>query len=163
MKKGLTSITKGVICLMALAVIAVCAILLPELAREEAVGKATPPTVYPYLIGAWVLALPIFFALHQTLKLLSYIDGNKAFSDLSVKALQNIKLSAIAFSTMIALGAITVITMARMTDPREDVTALVALGFIFTFISGVIATFVAVLQRLLKDAITMKNENDLIV
>lgn len=163
MKKGLLIITKGVIFLLAISVLAVCAILFPELAREESLGKATPPVVYPFLIGAWVLSLPIFYALQQTLKLVSYIDTNMAFSFLSVKALRNIKRSAIVFSILIILGALTVIIMARSADAKEDITHIFTLCFIFTFISSVIATFVAVLQKLLEDAIEMKKENDLII
>ncbi len=163
MKRGLTIITRGVVYLMGIAVLSVCAILLPELAREEAVGKANPPTVWPFFIGAWVLSVPIFVALHQTLQLLSYIDGNKAFSHRSVRTLQNIKLCAIALCIMIVIGAITVIVVARIADPREDVMHIVTIGFIFTFASSIVATFAAVLQRLLQDAINIKSENDLIV
>jgi hypothetical protein len=163
MKNGLTFITRGVIYLMAFAVIVVCLILLPELAREEAVGKANPPQAFPFLIAAWALSIPIFIALKQTLKLLGYIDTNKAFSKLSVKALQNIKTCAIVFNILIIAGAITVIISARSIDPGEDITPVVTLGFIFTFTSSVIATFIAVLQRLLQDAIDIKSENDLTV
>lgn len=162
-KRELMIITKGVLCLMGVAVFSVCAILLPEIAREEAVGKVNHPPAYPFLIGAWILSIPIFFGLHQALKLLDYIDGNKAFSDLSVRALRNIKICAIVFSIMIIVGAITVIILARSADPREDVTPVVTIGFIFTFVSSVIATFTAVLQRLFKDAIHMKTENELTV
>ncbi len=159
----LTNITRIIIGLMALAVFSVCAILLPELAREEAVGKINPPVVMPYLIAAWVVAAPIFYALYQTLRLLSFIDQNTAFSEQSVQVLQRIKFSAILFTTLIVLGAITIIVVARMVNPTEDVTPVVTLGLVFTFVSSVIATFVAVLQRLLKDAITMKSENELTV
>lgn len=163
MKRGLTIITRGIMYLMGIAVISICAILLPELAREEAVGKINPPNALPYLIAAWVLSVPIFIALYQTLKLLSYIDSNKAFSHRSVKLLQNIKLCAVVFSIMIVVGAITVIVEARIEGPREDVTHIVALGFIFSFASSIVATFAAVMQRLLQDAIRIKSENDLIV
>lgn len=61
MKQGVTIITRGVIYLMGIAILSVCAILLPELAREEAVGKVNPPSAYPFLLAAWVLSLPIFF------------------------------------------------------------------------------------------------------
>jgi len=147
----------------AFAVITVCAILLPELAREEAVGKANPPSATPFLIGAWFLSTPIFIALHQTLKLLNYIDKNMAFSQASVNALQNIKFCALIFSLLIVAGAISVVVLARVNDPTEDITPVFTIGFIITFASGVIVTFVAVLQRLLHDAITIKSENDLIV
>lgn len=163
MRKGLTHITRGIVYLMAVSVFAVCAILLPELAREEAVGKVNPPSSYPFLIGAWVLSIPIFTALYQTLKLVSYIDENSAFSNRSVKALQIIKYCSIAFSILIVLGTGAVIVLARSANPSEDVAGLITMGFIFTFVSSIIAAFVAVLQRLLNDAIEMKRENDLIV
>ncbi len=163
MKRGLTIFTRGIVYLMGIAVLSVCAILLPELAREEAVGKANPPTVWPFFVAAWILSVPIFIALYQTLKLLGYIDENKAFSDRSVRTLQSIKLCAIVFSVMIAIGAITAIVVARSADPGEDVTHIVTIGFIFTFASSIVATFAAVLKRLLQDAIHIKSENDLIV
>ena len=64
---------------------------------------------------------------------------------------------------MIVIGAITVIIVARAADPREDVAHIVTIGFIFTFASSIVATFAAVLKRLLQDAINIKSENDLIV
>ena len=39
----------------------------------------------------YVAAIPFFVALYQAFKLLSYIDKNQAFSELSVKALKKIK------------------------------------------------------------------------
>ena len=163
MKQGLTSITRGIIYLMGFALITVCAILLPELAREESVGRVTPPSPYPFLIGAWILSTPIFVALHQTLKLLSHVDGNKAFSNHSVKTLQNIKFCSIVFSAMIIVGVVTVVLVTRSVNPTEDVTPIVTLGFVFTFVSSAAATFIAVLQKLLKVAIDIKSENDLTV
>ena len=163
MKQRLTIITRVVVCLMGIGIIAICAILLPELAREEAIGKAIPPLAYPFLIGAWVLSIPIFVALYQTLKILGYIDQNKAFSGLSVKSLNYIKYCSIVFSILIAVGAITVIILAQSADPREDLVPIATLGFIFTFASLIIAVFVAVLQRLLRDVIYIKSENDLTV
>ena len=155
--------TRAIIYLMAIGVISVCAILLPELAREEAVGKANPPVVYPFLLGAWALSIPIFAALHQALKLVEYVEKNIAFSVRSVKALQNIKISAVVFSVMVIAGALTVLLVARSTSPSEDGAPVATIGFIFIFISSGIATFAAVLQRLLHDAIKIKSENDSII
>ncbi len=53
---------------------------------------------YPVLIGIYVTAIAYFGALYQALRLLSYIDKNKAFSELSVKALKKIKYCAITIS-----------------------------------------------------------------
>lgn len=163
MKLNSTTITKGVIYLMGFAVIAVCAILLPELAREEAVGKVNPPTSWPFLLGAWVMSVPIFVALYQSHKLLSYIDNNKTFSSQSVKSLRNIKYCSVIFAILVVLGVMTVVITARIVDPYEDVTPVFTFGFIFTFVSSVIATFTAVLQRLLQEAINIKSENDLTI
>jgi hypothetical protein len=163
MTQGLTIFTRAVVCLMAIGVLSVCGILLPEIAREEAVGKVNHPSPAPFLIVAWVLSIPIFVALYQTFRLLGYIDSNKAFSYLAVKSLQIIKICAVIFSVLLVLGAVIVIVIAKSVDPTEDVTPVVSIGFVLTFVSSVIATFAAVLQRLLKDAIDIKSENDMTV
>ena len=48
----------------------------------------------------YVSVIPFFVALYQAFKLLSYIDKNQAFSELSVKALKNIKYCAITISIL---------------------------------------------------------------
>lgn len=44
--------------------------------------------LYPIIIGMYVSVIPFFVALFQAFKLLSYIDKNQAFSELSVMALK---------------------------------------------------------------------------
>jgi hypothetical protein len=163
MKQRVTLITRAAIYFMGLAVFSINTILLPELAREEAAGRANPPITYPFFIGAWILSIPIFIALHQTLKLLKYIDENRAFSNRSVKVLQNIKLCAIVYGVLVALSAISIVVVGRIMDPTEDTPPFLLVGSVFTLASIVVATFAAVLQRLLQDAIGIKEENDLIV
>ncbi len=163
MKKGITTIMRGAIFLMGLAVVAVCGILLPEGAREEAISNPHAGPVYPYLIGVWIMAIPIFVALHQTLQLLRYIDEDKAFTSKSTKALENIRNCALIFATLVVIGGAAVVIVAKMGDPREDVAPVGPIGFVFVFISVVIATFVAVLKRLLQQAIDIKSENELTV
>ncbi|MGV2488281.1 UNVERIFIED_CONTAM: DUF2975 domain-containing protein, partial [Bacillus mycoides] len=46
---------------------------------------------------------------------------------------------------------------------RDDAPGIIILGMLLIFASMVIAVFAAVLQRLLKDAIDIKSENDLTV
>lgn len=164
MKRKSTLFARGVVYLVGIAALAVCAILLPELAREEAVGKPVNPYMtFGFLGGAYVLAIPFFIALYQTLKLLHYIDENKAFSQQSIKVLQNIKICTIVFSVMVIVAVIAGLSVSRIIDPREDVTFMVTFGLIFIFVSSIITVFVAVLQKLLADAVVMKSENDLIV
>lgn len=158
MKEKITIYAKGIIYFMAASLFAVCAILLPELAREEAMGNPNVGPAIPFLIIAWILAIPIFIALYQTLKLLKYIDIGKAFSERSIKALQNIKLCAIIFSIILIGLAIIAITIAEITDPP-----IMLVSFIITFITSVIYLFAAVLQRLIQNAIDMQKENELTV
>jgi hypothetical protein len=164
MQSGSTLFARGVVYLVGIAALAVCLILLPELVREESVGKQTNPYLTSaFLGGAYVLATPFFIALYQSLKLLDYIDRNKAFTEQSIKTLRNIKYCAITFSFLIIVAVIVGISIARSMDPGEDVTAFVTLGGLFTFTSSIIAVFMAVLQKLLADAVALKSENDLIV
>lgn len=164
MKKGPIIFARGVVYLIGIAALSVCVILIPELAREGAVeDPSTAYLTYPFLACAYILATPFFVALYHTHKLLNYIDKNKAFSNQSIKALQNIKICALVFSALIVLAVIAGISLSRSIDPTEDVTFMITLGFIFTFVSSIISVFTAVLQKLLADAIALKSENDLIV
>ena len=100
-----------------------------------------------------------YFALYQAFKLLSYIDKNKAFSELSVKALKNIKYCAITISILYVV----VMPFVYLVAETDDAPGLIVIGMVIIFASMVIAVFAAVLQRLLKEAIDIKSENDLTV
>lgn len=114
---------------------------------------------YPILIGVYASAITFFFALYQALKLLSYIDKNKAFSELSVNALKYIKYCGITISV---IYTILVPFVFPITD-ADDAPVLMGFPLIFIFSASVIAVFAAVLQKLLKEAINIKSENDLTV
>ncbi|CAH1203762.1 hypothetical protein PAECIP111893_02061 [Paenibacillus plantiphilus] len=159
MKRGSTFFLKGVVVLIGLAALAVCIFWLPEMARRDA--EAHPETSYlqyPFLAGAYLLSVPFFVALYQAFKLLTYIDRNKAFSELSVRALKYIKYSGLTLSSIIAAGILFVILFID-----DDVAGIIGMGLMCTFASAVIATFATVLQRLLTNAIAIKSENDLTV
>src|SRR5689334_17167837 len=99
MKRGSTIFLKIVIFLIGIAVLALCIFGLPAIAKGAA-GTEFSRLLYPVLIGMYAAVVPFFIALFQALKLLSYIDKNKAFSEVSVKALKNIKYCAITISTI---------------------------------------------------------------
>ena len=160
MSRGSTLFLKTVIILMGLPVLAVCIYglsrfdpnspywALPELEKLQ----------YPLLVGMYLAMIPFFIALYQTLKLLSYIDRNEAFSKLSVKALKTIKYCAITISFLYVLELPFLYLLTRADDAPG-----ILIGIIVIFASLVVAVFAAVLQRLLQDAIDIKAENDLIV
>jgi hypothetical protein len=161
---GWTRFARGVVYLVGIAALAVCFILLPELVREESVGKPTDPSLtFLFFAFAYVLAVPFFIALYQTHKLLDLIDKHQAFTQKTLRALQYIKNCTIAFGVMLVMALVIVLSIVRSIDPREDITAFISIGFIFTFVTAIIAVFVAVLQKLVADAVALKSENDLII
>lgn len=154
MKQGSTLILKGTIATIGLIVLALCAIALPA-----GITNDNTDMYRPILMGLYVPALPFFFALYQAMNLLSYIDKNTAFSDLSVKALTNIKYCAITISALFAAG----MPYIYMVAEKDDAPGVILMGLVIIGASAVIATFAAVLQKLIQNAIEIKSENDLTV
>lgn len=154
MKQVSTVFLKGVVVLIGLVMLAVCAIVLPVGIRaEDADG-------YRYiLLGLYAPVIPFFFVLYQAINLLNNIDKNLAFSALSVNALKNIKYGAAAISALFAAGMPYIFTVAD----KDDAPGVVAIGLVIVGISFVIATFAAVLQKLFQNAVDIKAENDLTV
>ncbi|EDX69744.1 MULTISPECIES: DUF2975 domain-containing protein [Bacillus] len=160
MKQGSTLFLKTAVILMGIPVLAMCIFLVPNIGNFAA--ELYPEMAYiKYLvfINLYATAIPYYFALYQTFKLLNYIDKNNAFSELSVKALKNIKYSALVISVLYVLG----MPLFYLVAERDDAPGIIVIGMIIIFASMVIAVFAAVLQRLLKDAIDIKSENDLTV
>lgn len=154
MKRGSTNILRGVVVLLGLIVLALCLLALPA-------GISSDNTGYyrPILLGLYIPAVPFFIALYQALKLLDYIDRDKAFSELSVGALKNIKYCALAISALFAAGMPYIFYAAD----RDDAPGVALIGFVIIGASFVIATFAAVLQKLIQNAVDIKSENDLTV
>ncbi|MDN7242309.1 DUF2975 domain-containing protein [Planococcus sp. N028] len=160
MDRGSTLFLKAAILFIGIPVLAVCIFGLSRL-HPDSPYWALPELAnlqYPILIGMYLAMIPFFIALYQTLKLLSYIDRNEAFSESSVKALKNIKYCAIAISILYVLEMPFLYLLTKADDAPG-----ILIGLFVIFASLVVAVFAAVLQRLLQDAIQIKAENDLIV
>ena len=158
MKHGSTLFLKIAVFLIGTPVLALCILGFPWLSNNP-VNPDYDHMLYPILIGMYVSAIPFYVALYQAFKLLGYIDKNQAFSELSVKALKNIKICAITISVLYAI----ILPFVFMVAELDDAPGLVIIGMVPIFASMVIAVFAAVLQRLLQEAIDIKSENDLIV
>jgi hypothetical protein len=153
MKNGSTLMLRALIVLICLAVLFVSGLTIYAIAINES-GLYTP-----ILFGAYLTLIPFFFAVYQTFKLLGYIDKNKAFSQLSVKVLKRIKYSAAVISLMYAAFLPYVYIVAQ----KDDAPGVVLIGMFLVFAPFVVATAVAVFEKLLKSAIDIKSENDLTV
>ena len=153
MKKSSTLFLKLAIALIGIAVLALIIVFTIDLVSDGG------GLFLPILIIMYVTAIPFFFALYQALKLLGLIDRNIAFSELSVKAFRNIKYCAITISALYVAGMPFLVSVAD----KDDAPGAVGFGLIFILASIVVATFAAVLQRLVQNGLDMKSENDLAV
>lgn len=113
----------------------------------------------PMILVLYVSAIPYFFALFQTMKLLGQIDRNEAFSIISVNALKNIKRCAIVISALFIVDLPFLYRIAEI----DDAPGVLLFSLMIIFASIVIAVFAAVLQKLLTSALEMKSENDLTI
>ena len=159
MKQVTTLFLKLAITFIGFPVLALCIFLVPKIGNFA--GELYPDIAYMkslVLINMYAAAIPFYIALYQAFNLLRYIDENTAFSELSVKALKNIKCCAITISGLYVLGLPLFRFIAKKVDPPIGL-----MGLIIIFASLVIAVFAAVLQRLLQEAINIKSENDLTV
>lgn len=154
MKQGSTAILRGAIILIGTVVLALCVFTLPAGMVHENVGG-----YYPILMGLYAPAIPFFAALYQAMKLLNYIDKNEAFSELSVKAFKHIKYYALIIGVLFTAGMPYVFHVAD----EEDAPGVIVIGLVIVFASFVIATFAALLQALIQNAVDIKSENDLTV
>ncbi|MCA1060515.1 DUF2975 domain-containing protein [Rossellomorea aquimaris] len=153
-----TNLLKIALFLIGAPIAALCFIGLPIVAIDAA-GSSLAYVVYGLLAVMYSSAIPFFTALFQAYKLLKYIDLNNAFSESSIKALKTIKTCAIVISFFYVLGMPLFYAVAQV----EDAPGVILIGLIIVFGSAVIAVFAAVLQKLLKNAIEIKSENDLTV
>lgn len=160
MKHGTTLFLKIAVIFSGIPVLVLCIFLVPELANFAA--ELYPDSAYmKYLvfIDLYATTIPFYFALYQAFRLLSYIDKNKAFSELAVRALKNIKYCASSISILYVVGMPLFYLIAEM----DDAPGIILIGMVMIFASFVIAVFAAVLQKLLKEAIDIKSENDLTI
>lgn len=154
MQFGSTLLLKTALIFMAAAVVAVCIFALPVAYSSDLTGYYRP-----ILIGLYLPVVPYLFAIYQAWKLLVLIDDNKAFSILAVKALARIKYCAFVISGLFTLGMPYIYQAAEI----DDAPGVILLGLIIIFASIVVGTFAALLQKLMKNGLHLKTEQDLIV
>jgi hypothetical protein len=90
---------------------------------------------------------------------LGYAGQNKIFSQAAVKALRTIKYCALAIIGFVVVEELFIM----LTHGSDDPAGGVFMGILITFGSVVIATAAAMFERILKNAVDIKSENDLTV
>ena len=154
MKHGSTLFLRLAIILIGLFVLTLCVYVLPLIINDDNTGFYKP-----LLIALYLPALPFFWALYQSLKLLNYIDANNAFSIASVKAFKAIKYCGIIIGAFFIVLSSYVYQVAN----RDDAPGVLLIHLVIAGASFVIAAFSALLQKLVQNAVDIKSENDLTV
>jgi len=158
MKKSSAIFLQVVIVLISIGTLA---LLLWEPQLEGRNAHATLFEMYfkdPFLACVYIGSIPFFVALYQAVKVLGYAGQNKVFSQAAVNALRTIKCCAIAIIGFVAVEEIFI-----MLGNSDDRAGGVFMGILITFGSIVIATVVAMFERILQNAVDIKSENDLTV
>lgn len=114
----------------------------------------------PFILYGYASSIIFFVALFKAFRLLGYIRQNKLFSITAVRTLRSIKYCAILLGILIALAAVYILLFHHKDD---DPAGFLAMSVIVTFITAAVATAVAVLEKLLQNAVDMKAENDLTI
>lgn len=159
-KQGSTLFLRAAVIVLGLAALALAIFALPSLYKGGSVEfPMASRALLAMVIALYAAAVPFFIVLWQALKLLNYIDNNKAFSDLSVRALKTIKYCALVI-TVLFIGCVPLLLPIAEAD---DAPGLMVMGMIIACMPITVAVFAAVLQKLLKEALAIKSENDLTV
>lgn len=158
MKKGSTLFLKIVILLIGIAVFAGM-LWFPQ--TEGRAANLDLVSIYadPFIIYIYIGSTTFFIGLYQAFKLLNLIDANKAFSQMAVNTLRNMKFASLGLIGFIALALFYI----RFAAAGDDPAGPTSLGIIIIFGFSIIATTIAVLQKLLQNALDIKAENDLTV
>lgn len=160
MKRASTLFLKAVLLVIALAAIGLDGLTARNVGLGSTIGF--PISMYIVrsgLIGIYLTIVPFLCALYQAFKLLQNIDHDNAFSESSIGALSAIKYSAIVMGILYWVAMPLVFMLAQY----DDAPGVVLIGAAIASAPLVIATFAAVLQKLVQHAMDMKLENDLTV
>ncbi|GLC88896.1 DUF2975 domain-containing protein [Lysinibacillus piscis] len=155
-----TLFLKIVVMLMGLPVLAICIFVLPKVIISTINNEISIAYAYYIVVGClYATACMYFVALYQTHKLLSYIDRNIAFSELSVQAIKRIKQCALLISGVYVVS----LPFLFLIADDDDAPGLILYGVLIGGAALAVAVFAAVLQKLLNNAIAIQSENDLTI
>lgn len=158
MKKKETLFLKSLILLIAIAVVTFLIFLTIPL-KDELSQPYEERDYLPIFTVLYFSAVPFLYGLYQSFKLLTLIDKNKAFSKLAISSLNRIKFSSLGISAIFTIDLPFIFKIAD----ADDAPGLMLFALIIIFATFIVATFAAVLQKLLQNALEIKSENELTV
>jgi hypothetical protein len=153
-KLGSTTFLKVIIFLLGIAVLALCFFWLPVIAIREPKAHPGVYSLYPLLVYAYGCCIAFSVALYQAYKLLTYIERNNAFSELSLKSLKIIKKCGITAIFFIVLVIVTLKVIAKVTG--DDAAGPISLSLMGILATSIITAIADALQKSLENALELK-------
>jgi hypothetical protein len=142
--KGYSTIFLKVAVIMGSPILTLFVFLLPWVVSGLAEVIPVPPYLqYLGFMGLYGAVTPFLFALHQTINFIKYLNKNETFSELSLKALKNIKYSAITISSLYVIAMPLLYLMAD----ADDAPGILLFGLIVFATSIVSAVFAHVFKK----------------
>ena len=154
-KRGSAIFLKVIIFLVGIAVFTLCIYWMPVLTIKDI--KAHPGgdySLYPLLVCAYGICITFSFTLYQVYKLLTYIERNNAFSELSLKSLKVIKKCAFTAIFFIVLMIISLKVISKITG--DDPACPISISLMGILVTSIITAIVDVLQKPLKNFLDKK-------
>jgi hypothetical protein len=126
---------------------------------EGRAEKADLFSIYadPFILYGYAASVPFFIALYKAFKLLGYIGQNQAFSLNALKALRSIKYCAIVLGILLVMAGSYIRIFHNKND---DPAGFLTICMVTAFISLVVATAVAVFEKILQTGMDIKSENE---
>ncbi|MCH5461714.1 DUF2975 domain-containing protein [Lactobacillus sp. LC28-10] len=146
---------------LALLVIAVGIIPFPIMLREMFTHAPNHLNIVVIILGTGIYLAIIGFlaAVLYAEKLLSIIDHQQAFSATAVDYLNRLKWSLVVVTAGVWLWLPFIFAVTQL----DDAPGLLLIGLVIAAVPLILTVFMAVLVRLWKAALQLKNENDLTV
>ena len=158
MERGIVTFLKLAVAVIGFCVLALCIFWAPTLAdRAVNMYPEFEFLKYPVLFYIFITAIPFYIALYHTFRLLNYIENRNAFSDMAVASLRHIKHYAMIEVILYMLGLI-LLGFLKALHP-----GIIIMGGVIAFAALTVSLFAALLQELLRNALEIKEENDLTV
>ena len=153
-KQGSITFLKVIIFLSGIGMLALCIYWLPGLAIREPKAHPGVYSLYPLLGYAYGCCIAFSVGLYQAFKLLTYIERNNAFSELSLKSLKVIKNCGFTIIFFFVLGIVTLKIIAKVSG--DDAAGPISLSLMSILATSIIIAIVDVLQKLLRNLLDTK-------
>lgn len=160
MKKGSTLFLRLGVSVIGLGVLVLCIFLLPIIWADA--YKEYPQVGYAVrevVAAMYAAAILFYIGIYNGWRVLNAIDKNQAFTMKPVRLLKTIAWCAGIISAIYAIS----LPFFYVWADHTDAPGLMVIGLFLTGMPLIICVAVALLARLLGEAVTIKNENDLTV